>query len=129
MQIPIKMIAVILTVSAEAAFASCTANDDNPSGQAVESRYVPLAPDYSDPMMWITEDGDADGTGADVFYVVSTWEDDWTTADGKVCHYADVWNPEHRTHMAELELNHRLSAHPPVDGRCPQGLRPIPGAA
>ena len=105
MQIPIKMIAVILTVSAEAAFASCTANDDNPSGQAVESRYVPLAPDYSDPMMWITEDGDADGTGADVFYVVSTWEDDWTTADGKVCHYADVWNPNHRAHMAELELN------------------------
>ena len=100
-----KMIAVILAVSAAAAFASCMANDDKPSGQAVEGRYVPLAPDYSDPMMWITEDGDADGTGADVFYVVSTWEDDWTTADGKVCHYADVWNPEHRTHMAELELN------------------------
>ena len=105
MQNPIKMIAVILAVSAAAASASCMANDDKPSGQAVESRYVPLAPDYSDPMMWITEDGDADGTGADVFYVVSTWEDDWTTADGKVCHYADVWNPEHRTHMAELELN------------------------
>ena len=105
MQNPIKMIAVILAVSAAAAFASCTANDDKPSGQAVESRYVPLAPDYSDPMMWITKDGDPDGTGADVFYVVSTWEDDWTTADGKVCHYADVWNPEHRTHMAELELN------------------------
>ena len=105
MQIPIKMIAVILAVSAAAAFASCMANDDKPSGQAVESRYVPLAPDYSDPMMWITEDRDADGTGADVFYVVSTWEDDWTTADGKVCHYADVWNPEHRAHMAELELN------------------------
>ena len=100
-----KMIAVILAVSAAAAFASCMANADKPSGQAVESRYVPLAPDYSDPMMWITEDGDADGTGADVFYVVSTWEDDWTTADGKVCHYADVWNPNHRAHMAELELN------------------------
>ena len=96
------LIATILTICGTAAFASCTANDDNPSGQAVESRYVPVAPDYSDPTMWITEDGDADGTGADVFYVVSTWEDDWTTADGKVCHYADVWNPEHRAHMADL---------------------------
>ena len=96
------MIAAILICGT--AFASCMANDDNTSGQAVESRYVPLAPDYSDPTMWITEDGDADGTGADVFYVVSTWEDDWTTADGKVCHYADVWNPEHRARMADLEM-------------------------
>ena len=98
------MIAAILTICGTAAFASCTANDDNPSGQKVESLYVPLAPDYNDPTMWITEDGDADSTGADIFYVVSTWEDDWTTADGKVCHYADVWNPEHRAHMADLEM-------------------------
>ena len=98
------MIAAILTICGTAAFASCTANDDNSAGQAVESRYVPLAPDYSNPTMWITEDGDADGAGADVFYVVSTWEDDWTTADGKVCHYADVWNTEHRAHMADLEM-------------------------
>ena len=98
------LIAAILTICGTAAFASCTANDDNPSGQKVESQYIPQAPDYSDPTMWITEDGDADGTGADVFYVVSTWEDDWTTADGKVCHYADVWNPEHRAHMADQEM-------------------------
>ena len=99
------VLAAILTICGTAAFASCTANDDNPSGQKVESLYIPQAPDYSDPTMWITEDGDADGTGADIFYVVSTWEDDWTTADGKVCHYADVWNPEHRAHMADLEMN------------------------
>ena len=98
------LIALILTICGTAAFASCTANDDNPSEQTVESQYVPVAPDYSDPTMWITEDGDTDGTGADVFYVVSTWEDDWMTADGKVCHYADVWNPEHRAHMADLEM-------------------------
>ena len=98
------VLAAILVICGTAAFASCTAHNDNPSGQEVESRYVPLAPDYSDPTMWITADGDADGTGADVFYVVSTWEDDWTTADGKVCHYADVWNPEHRAHMADLEM-------------------------
>ena len=98
------ILAAILTIYGTVAFASCTANDDNPSGQKVESQYVPVAPDYSDPTMWVTADGDADGTGADVFYVVSTWEDDWTTADGKVCHYADVWNPEHRAHMADLEM-------------------------
>ena len=103
-QIKLWMLAAILTICGTAAFASCATNDDNPSGQAVESRYVPMAPDYSNPTMWITEDGDADGTGADVFYVVSTWEDDWMTADGKVCHYADVWNPEHRAHMADLEM-------------------------
>ena len=103
-QTKLWILAAILTICGTAAFASCAANDDNPSGKAVESRYVPVAPDYSDPTMWITADGDADGTGADVFYVVSTWEDDWTTADGKVCHYADVWNPEHRAHMADLEM-------------------------
>ena len=94
----------ILIICATASFASCVANDDNPSGQEAGSQYIPLAPDYADATMWITEDGDADGTGADIFYVVSTWEDDWTTADGKVCHYADVWNPEHRAHMADLEM-------------------------
>ena len=99
-----QLFIAFLTICGTAAFASCTTNDDNPSGLTVESRYVPLAPDYSDPTMWITANGDADGTGADVFYVVSTWEDDWTTADGKVCHYADVWNPEHRAHMADLEM-------------------------
>jgi hypothetical protein len=45
------MLAAILVISGTAAFASCTANDDNPSGQAVESRYVPMAPDYSDPTL------------------------------------------------------------------------------
>ena len=65
---------------------------------------IPMAPDYTDATMWITADGDPDGTGADVFYVVSTWEKDWTDARGRVSHYADVWNPEHREHMAR-EIN------------------------
>ena len=60
---------------------------------------VPAAPDYTDDTMWITEDDDPDGTGADVFYVVSTWEQDWTDPEGRTIHYADVWNPEHREHM------------------------------
>ena len=67
--------------------------------------YIPQAPDYTDQAMWITADGDQQGTGADIFYVVSTWEEDWTTDDGRICHYADVYNPTHRKNMAELEIN------------------------
>ena len=69
--------------------------------------FVPEAPDYSDTTMWITADGDSTGTGADVFYVVSTWEEDWSqVVDGDTvqCHYADVWNPIHRERMAR-EIN------------------------
>ena len=40
-QIKLWMLAAILTICGTAAFASCATNDDNPSGQAVESRYVP----------------------------------------------------------------------------------------
>ena len=41
---------------------------------------IPKAPDYKNATMWYTVDGDPDGTGADVFYIVSTWEEDWTDA-------------------------------------------------
>ena len=67
--------------------------------------YIPKAPDYNDSKMWTIADGDTTGTGADIFYVVSTWEEDWTTDDGRVCHYADVWNPVHREHMGTLEID------------------------
>ena len=60
---------------------------------------VPKAPDYTDPTMWYSVDGDPDGTGADVFYVVSTWEEDWMDERGRISHYADVWNPGHRERM------------------------------
>lgn len=70
--------------------------------------YIPQEPDYSDSIMWITEDSDSTGTGADVFYVVSTWEEDWMTPDSIVCHYADVWNPTHRERMA-IEMNRAAS--------------------
>ena len=98
-------ILVATLVCGTTSFASCIVNHDQPVEAAVVAQYIPKAPDYDDPTMWVTADGDTDGTGADVFYVVSTWEDDWTTDDGRICHYADVWNPEHRAHMAELELN------------------------
>ena len=75
----------------------------------IAAQYIPKAPDYNDATMWVTSDGDALGTGADVFYVVSTWEVDWQTANGAVCHYADVWNPTHREHMSR-EIN-RVAAY------------------
>ena len=81
-----------------------TSDNDKPSETTVGAQYIPLAPDYNDAAMWITEDGDTTETGADVFYVVSTWEEDWTTEDGRICNYADVWNQQHREHMA-VEMN------------------------
>ena len=83
---------------------SCTSNKDNAPSVEV-SEFIPKTPDYDDATMWVTADGDTDGTGADIFYVVSTWEEDWTTEDGRICHYADVWNATHREHMADLEMN------------------------
>ena len=40
---------------------------------AQHGTFTPKAPDYRDDTMWVKADGDAAGTGADVFYVVSTW--------------------------------------------------------
>jgi len=96
------MFAAILTICGAGVF-TCYVSRDNHQAIA-EQAFIPQAPDYDDAMMWITEDKDSLGTGADVFYVVSTWEEDWKTDDGRVCHYADVWNPTHREHMA-TEIN------------------------
>ena len=63
-------------------------------------QYIPQSPDYQQAAMWYASLQDAGDKGADVFYIVSTWEMDWKTNDGRVCHYADVWNPVHREHMA-----------------------------
>ena len=73
------------------------------------AEYIPQPPDYDNPTMWTIADGDPSGTGADIFYVVSTFEEDWTTDDGLVSHYADVWNPLHREHMG-TEIN-RVAAY------------------
>lgn len=78
----------------------CRANEMRQAECAGQKEYIPQEPDYADTTLWITTDGDSAMTGADVFYVVSTWEEDWQTVDGRTCHYADVWNPEHRDHMA-----------------------------
>ncbi|MDE6009995.1 MAG: DUF3089 domain-containing protein [Muribaculaceae bacterium] len=71
--------------------------DDNTCTCAGE--YIPEAPVYTDPTMWVTYLNDADGTGADVFYVPSTWEYDWTTPSGEICHYADPSLASHRADM------------------------------
>ena len=93
-------VAAALSFGMSATFAINVSNAFHDYGTPEVSDYVPAPPDYSDPMMWVMEDDDAEGTGADVFYVVSTWEEDWWTADSTLCHYADVWNPAHRDHMA-----------------------------
>ena len=97
------MLAAILTICGAIWYVSCTSNNDNVSVVAAE--FIPQAPDYNDAAMWVTADDDSLGTGADIFYVVSTWEEDWMAEDGRICHYADVWSPEHREHMGDKEIN------------------------
>ena len=72
--------------------------------RALEQQYIPVEPDYKNAEMWVSHLDDADGTGADVFYIPSTWEFDWTTSDGTLCRYADVNNEQHRSNMA-IEMN------------------------
>lgn len=67
---------------------------------ALAGEYIPQTPNYKDTTMWYTVKGDTTGNGADVFYIVSTWEVDWKTEEGDTCHYADVWNRKHRDHMS-----------------------------
>ena len=94
-------------------FAGCTATTkvattpaasetsaSNPINEATKQTFVPKAPDYANDTLWYCVDDDSLGTGADIFYVVSTWEEDWQDADGRISHYADVWNPTHRRRMA-----------------------------
>jgi len=88
--------------------ASCTSNRDNAA--VVKAEYIPNPPDYDNATMWVTADGDKEENGADIFYVVSTWEEDWKTEDGRICHYADVWNPLHRERMGDLEI-HKVAAY------------------
>lgn len=61
--------------------------------------YIPQAPDYTLEGMWYNVLNDTTGEGADVFYIPSTWEFDWTTEDGKISHYADAYNKVHTDNM------------------------------
>lgn len=75
--------------------------------------YIPQAPDYADSTMWHTENTTLHNDGADVFYIVSTWEKDWTTTSGRVCHYADVWSKKHRDRM-NIEITKAAQYMAPV---------------
>ena len=67
----------------------------------IENAYIPSEPDYTDSKMWYINLNDTDDSGADIFYIVSTWEFDWYTNDGQICHYADPVNiKDHRDDMA-----------------------------
>lgn len=77
-----------------------------------ENVYVPLAPDYSNAAMWYIEYNDK-GDGADVFYIPSTWEYDWITNDGRICHYAD---PSIPTHHDDVEIEMKGVADYMADG-------------
>lgn len=79
---------------------ACGSNDSGTSAQ----QYIPVEPDYKNADMWVCHLNDKNGTGADVFYIPSTWEFDWTTSDGTLCRYADVSNEQHRSNMA-IEMN------------------------
>lgn len=85
---------VVVVLSVLSLLASC----NSATGDYVE--FVPAAPDYSENELWYIAENDVDGNGADVFYLVSTWETDWTTDDNELSHYADVYNPGHRERMS-----------------------------
>lgn len=82
---------------------SCKKENDN--NNLTESTYLPKSPDYTDSTMWYEMKNDIDNNGADIFYIVATWEFDWKTKDSLLCHYADPVNmPNHRQHMGiEIE--------------------------
>ena len=73
---------VVLSLTIVGLVAACGTSDPTIANENV---YVPAAPDYSDAAMWHIECNDK-GDGADVFYIPSTWEFDWTTTDGRICH-------------------------------------------
>ena len=74
-----------------------------------DGEWIPAPPDYTDSTLWFVAENDTDNTGADIFYIVSTWEEDWQTDDGRICHYADVWNETHRQRMG-IEM-HNIAAY------------------
>lgn len=89
----IGLLLVFLTLSVSRA-------ETIPAG-AFLGQYIPKAPDYADASAWYVQEADVNGTGVDVFYVVSTWESDWFTSSGQVCHYADVYNGSHVADMTK----------------------------
>ena len=93
-------IKTLIYITAACLLGACGSNNSG----TFDQQYVPVEPDYKNADMWVCHLNDANGMGADVFYIPSTWEFDWTTSDGVTCHYADVSNEQHRSNMA-IEMN------------------------
>lgn len=93
----------IVIASAVFVAAGCE-GDAAPNEENSEQVYVPVAPDYRQENMWVTVINDQEGNGADVFYIPSTWEYDWVTTDGRICHYADPSRPDHCADM-KIEID------------------------
>lgn len=100
---------VVLSLTIVGLVAACGTSDPTIANENV---YVPDAPDYSDAAMWHIECNDK-GDGADVFYIPSTWEFDWTTTDGRICHYAD---PSISKHHDDVEIEMKGVADYMADG-------------
>jgi hypothetical protein len=79
---------------------------------AAPTEHVPQAPSYTSANMWHIELNDV-GDGADVFYIPSTWEFDWQTADSVVSHYADTANPQH---LADMNIEMTAAAEYMAEG-------------
>lgn len=84
--------------------AVCTLSACNSKCFENSTYFIPQEPDYNKENMWYMVLNDGGDNGADVFYVPSTWEFDWATDDGVICHFADVWNSQHRSNM-ETEMS------------------------
>ena len=83
------------------------------SGCAGQAGYPLMCPepDYADSGMWYVSDSDfhtdsAARHRADVFYILPTCVWDWTDSLGRLCHFADVRNPEH---IAAMLPSNRLA--------------------
>lgn len=94
-----RKINLFITLAVSGFVAACSSTEPQ---IVAENVYIPSAPDYSDAAMWHIERNDI-GAGADVFYIPSTWEFDWTTDDGRICHYADPSIPKHHDDV-EIEM-------------------------
>lgn len=93
-----KLLSTLLLASLY--LASCQSSDEQTH---ISSVFVPAQPSYADSTSWHIALNDT-GTGADVFYIVSTWEYDWYTDEGIVSHHADPSKPEHRADM-DIEIS------------------------
>lgn len=93
-------IKTFIYITAACLLGACGSNNSG----TLEQQYVPVEPDYKNADMWVCHLNDTNDTGADIFYIPSTWEFDWATSNGTPCHYADVSNEQHRNNMA-IEMN------------------------